>query len=265
MDPSVERKLMRFEGRAAIVTGAAHGIGEATAHLLAREGASVVLADVHVRGEDVAAAIRETGARASFVQADVGVEGDVHDVVAHAIEQFGRLDVLVNNAAMTLPKGYDDTTQDEWDRVQRVNLGSVYLFLRAATPHLRASGHGAVVNVSSFHANATIERFAAYAASKAGVLGLTRSAALDLAPDGVRVNAVCPGIVETAMWDAWLAEVDDREATVREVNRFQPLGRIGRPDEVARAIAFLASDEASYVTGTALAVDGGVSARLNHV
>ena len=137
--------------------------------------------------------------------------------------------------------------------------------MRAATQQQRASGSGSVINVSSFHAKATIENFGAYAAAKTGVVGITRSVALELAPEGVRVNAVCPGIIETAMWQAWLDEVEDPEATTAEVLKFEPLGRIGVPRDVANAILFLASDEASYITGTTLFVDGGVSARLWHV
>jgi NAD(P)-dependent dehydrogenase (short-subunit alcohol dehydrogenase family) len=255
---------MRFEGKTAIVTGAAHGIGEATARAFAAEGANVVLVDVHDRGETVAGELADGGAGAAFVRGDVSDSGDVDACVAAAVERFGSLDVLVNNAAITLPKGYLETTPEEWDRVLAVNLRSAFLFLRAATPHLQA-GAGSAVNVASFHAGATIENFSAYAAAKSGVVGLTRSAALDLAPSGVRVNAVCPGIVETAMWQAWLAEVDDPDETVRQVNRMQPLGRIGKPDEIAQAILFLASSQASYITGTTLFADGGVSARLSHV
>lgn len=256
---------MRFEGRTAVVTGAGHGIGEATARRLAAEGANVLCVDLHDRGQEVAQTIARDGGNSSFVRADVGIAADVQSVVSTALETYGGLAILINNAAVTLPKGFEQTSEEEWDRVQRVNLGSVYLFLRAAAGALRNSGNGAVVNVASFHAGATIEHFGAYAASKAAVIGLTRSAALDLAADGIRVNAICPGIVQTAMWEAWLAEVDDREATVREVSKYQPMRRIGRPEEVAAAIAFLASDEASYITGAELYVDGGVTARLSHV
>jgi NAD(P)-dependent dehydrogenase (short-subunit alcohol dehydrogenase family) len=250
---------MRFEGKTAIVTGAAHGIGEATARLFARNGANVVLVDLHDRAEQVASELPS----AVFVEADVSAEGDVQSVIDTAVERFGQVDAVVNNAAITLPKGYLETTPEEWDRVQAVNLRSVYLFLRAATPHLKAS-RGSVVNVASFHAGATIENFSAYAAAKSGVIGITRSAALDLAPSGVRVNAVCPGIVETAMWQAWLDELDDVDTALAGVLKLQPLGRIGQPDEIAKAILFLASDDASYITGTALFADGGVTARLSH-
>ncbi len=255
---------MRFEHKTALVTGAAHGIGEATARRFAAAGAGVALIDVHERGGDVAAELSANGATATFIRGDVGNEQDVEECVSATVERFGSLDVVVNNAAVTLPKSFEDTSPEEWDRVLAVNLRSAYLFLRAAAPHLRAVS-GSVVNVASFHASATIENFAAYAAAKSGVLGLTRSAALDLAPAGVRVNAVCPGIVETAMWQAWLAEVEDPDDTVSRVLELQPLGRIGKPDEIADAILFLASDQASYITGTDLCADGGVTARLSHV
>jgi NAD(P)-dependent dehydrogenase (short-subunit alcohol dehydrogenase family) len=256
---------MRVQGTVAIVTGSANGIGEATAHRFAQEGASVVLVDIDDRGTAVAEAVRASGGSAEFIRADVAVELDVADAIGRTIELYGRLDTVVNNAAMTLPKGFLATSPSEWDRVQAVNLRSVYLFLRAAAPHMSLDGQGSFVNVASFHASATIENFSAYAAAKSAVVGLTRSAALDLAPSGVRVNAVCPGIIATKMWQAWLDEVDDVPATVAEVERLQPLGRVGQPREVAQAILFLASSEASYITGTTLYVDGGVTARLSHI
>jgi NAD(P)-dependent dehydrogenase (short-subunit alcohol dehydrogenase family) len=257
---------MRFEGKAAIVTGAANGIGEATAHKLAAEGARVTAVDIAARGQEVVEAIRSAGGEADFVQADLAEEAAAADTVDAAVGRWGRLDVLVNDAAVTLPKGFEATTTADWDRVQAVNLRAPYLLMRHAAPLLRKAGQGAsVVNVASFHAAATIENFAAYAAAKNGLVGLTRSAALDLGPAGVRVNAVCPGIIETEMWRTWLDEVEDREETIRQVEALQPLGRVGLPEDVANAICFLASPEASYVTGTTLFVDGGVTARLSHV
>ena len=256
---------MKLEGFTAIVTGAASGIGEATAHRLAEEGASVLAVDVHERGEEVAEAISVSGSTAKFVRCDVSVEDEVRSAVQAALDTFGGLSIVVNNAGIMLPKTAEDTTLEEWDRIQAVNLRSVYLFLHAAAPHLRASGSGSVINVSSMHSAATIESLSAYAASKSGMLGITRSAALDLAPGGVRVNAVCPGIIDTAIWQGWLSEVEDPEATEADVLSLQPLGRVGDPREVANAILFLASEEASYITGTTLFVDGGVTARLSHV
>jgi NAD(P)-dependent dehydrogenase (short-subunit alcohol dehydrogenase family) len=257
---------MRFQGKAAIVTGAANGIGEATAHKLAAEGARVTAVDIAARGEEVVESIRAAGGEADFVQADLAAEVAAADAVDAAIGRWGRLDVLVNDAAVTLPKGFEATTTTEWDRVQAVNLRAPYLLMRHAAPRLREAGPGSnVVNVASFHTAATIENFAAYAAAKSGIVGLTRSAALDLGPAGVRVNAVCPGIIETEMWRTWLDEVEDREETIRQVEALQPLGRVGLPDDVANAICFLASPEAEYVTGTTLFVDGGVTARLSHV
>jgi NAD(P)-dependent dehydrogenase (short-subunit alcohol dehydrogenase family) len=258
--------MMRFEGKRALVTGAARGIGAASAARLGREGARVAVVDrLAEAGEATARELVAAGVDARFLAADVGRPDEVERVVAEVSDAFGGLDVLVNNAAITLPKGFEATTPLEWDAVLGVNLRSTYLFLRAAAPHLRRVAAGSVVNVSSFHARSTLESFGAYAAAKAGVIGLTRSAALDLAPHGVRVNAVCPGIVETAMWQAWMEQVDDAEAATAEVLARQPLGRIGRPEEIAAAIAFLASEDAAYITGTELYVDGGVTARLHHV
>jgi NAD(P)-dependent dehydrogenase (short-subunit alcohol dehydrogenase family) len=256
---------MRLEGKAAIVTGGAHGIGEATARRFVEEGARVVIVDVHERGEAVARTLCESGGQVDFVRGDVSDEADVQSAVDHAINAFRSLDIVVNNAAITLPKGFEATSPTEWDRVLAINLRSVYLFLHTAMPHLRQSGTASVVNVASFHAHATIENFSAYAAAKSGVVGLTRSAALDVAPLGIRVNVVCPGIIETAMWQEWLRQVDDVDATIRDVLAKQPLGRIGDPVDVANAILFLASEEAAYITGASLYVDGGVTARLYHV
>lgn len=255
---------MRLQNKTAIITGAAHGIGEATAHRFADEGATVALMDIDSHGESVAAAITDKGGQASYHSVNLSSEDDIQRGVAEVIAQRGCIDVLVNNAGATLPKGFETTTQDEWDRLHAVNLRALFLTMRECSAHLRSRPGSSIINVASFHARSTISNFGAYAASKAGVVGLTRSAAFDLGSDGVRVNAVCPGIIQTQMWDAWLREVEDVEATVKEVLALQPLGRVGLPIDVANAIVFLASDEAAYITATELYVDGGVSTRLHH-
>lgn len=255
---------MRLQDKTAVITGAANGIGEATARRFAQEGATVALVDVEDHGERVAGEIRDAGGQASFHRVDLSSEEQVVHGVEAILKEWQSLDILVNNAGLTLPKGFESTTQDEWDRLHAVNLRALFLMMRQCAPYLRARPAAAIVNVASFHARSTISNFGAYAASKAGVVGLTRSAAFDLAPHGVRVNAVCPGIVQTKMWDAWLAEVEDVDATVNEVLAMQPLGRVGEPVDVANAILFLASDEAAYVTATELYVDGGASTRLYH-
>jgi len=253
-----------FEGRVALVTGAASGIGEATARRFAEERAAVLLVDIEEHGAEIAEDITNAGGTAAFFQADVADSEQVAACVASAIDHFGKLTTLVNNAGIILSKGFSDTRVEDWDRVQAVNLRAPFLGLRAAAPYLRSSSNGSVVNVASIHSHATIEGLSAYAASKSGILGLTRSAALDLAPFGVRVNAVCPGTIHTGMTDAWLGSVADPDAAMKRIVDKQPLGRIGTPNEVASAIVFLASPEASFITGAALFVDGGVTARLWH-
>lgn len=247
--------------RIALITGAANGIGAATARRLAKDGYKVALFDRLASGQAVA---DELGSdTALFIQGDVSRPQDVESGVAKAIKHFGGLDVLVNNAGVSLPKSLADTTTDDWDHLHAINLRALYVGLKAAQAALAASGHGAVVNLASFHAYATIGNFAAYAASKAGVLGLTRSAALELAPH-IRVNAVAPGVIHTAMTQLWLDSIPDPKAALASMIEKQPLGRLGRSEEVAAAIAFLASDDASFITGATLYVDGGVTARLWH-
>jgi NAD(P)-dependent dehydrogenase (short-subunit alcohol dehydrogenase family) len=248
--------------RTALITGAANGIGAATARRFAKDGYNVALIDLLESGQAVADEIGRD--KAVFIRADVADVGAIGRAVAETVTGFGGLDVLVNNAGVSLPKSLADTTTEDWDHLHSINLRALYAALKAAQPALAASGRGAVINIASFHAHATIANFAAYAASKAGVLGFTRSAAIELAPHGIRVNAVAPGVIHTAMTQLWLDSVPDPKAALASMTEKQPLGRIGRPDEVAAAIAFLASDEASFIVGTTLYVDGGVTARLWH-
>ena len=240
----------RFAGRVAVVTGAASGIGAATAERLAREGAAVVLADISAEGEKLGQSIAEAGRRARFVQADVADEQDWARVVA-AAHAYGPVDVLVSNAFAVKVAAAHETSRASWDRQLAVNLTGAFLGVDAVLPDLRQHG-GSVVFVSSVHARFGIPGHPAYAAAKGALLALCGQLAVEYAPR-VRVNAVLPGPVMTGAWDR--VGERDRQLTVAAT----PAGRFGSSAEVAAAIAFLASTEAAFITGASLVVDGGWS------
>ena len=253
-----------FAGQGALITGGTAGIGRAVAERLASEGASVVIVGRdRVRGETAEAQLRASGLDVTFTCADVGEVEDCRRIVQVSAERFGRLDIVVNNAAMFVVGSVEETSDETWERVLRTNLTSVYRISRESIPHLRAAGGGVIVNVASVHAVATVERLAAYAAAKGGVVALSRQMAHDLAPDGIRVNAVVVGSVATdmsrahgeAMTGVW-HDGPYETATGR-------IGRMAEPEEVAGAIRFLASPDATFVNGSAFVVDGGMLARLN--
>jgi NAD(P)-dependent dehydrogenase (short-subunit alcohol dehydrogenase family) len=248
--------MRRLEERVAVITGAANGIGRAIAERLVKEGASVVIADVASDGADVAASIERKGGHAAFVQTDVTRDDHLSRMVDTALARFGRLDVLVNNAGVGSYVPFTELTPEIWDRVHAVNLRAVYRACQIALPALVSRG-GAILNVASQSGLVGQAMNEAYCASKGGVVLLTRSLARELGPRGVRVNCVCPGGVETALLQGFLDVVG---ATPAQVAQQVPLRRMAAPSEVAAVAAFLVSDDASYVTGAALPVDGGATA-----
>jgi len=247
----------RFVDRVVLVTGGTRGIGLAVAHRAAREGAGLVLvARDPARGHAAAAAI--PGAR--FVAADVRLAADGERAVREAHEAFGRLDVLVNNAGVIYrDRTADRISEQEWDETFDVNVKGAFLMSRAALPGLRAT-RGTIVNVASYVGLVGFAGASAYAASKAALVNLTRSMALDHAEEGIRVNAVCPGSVDTDMIHAAWHAFPDPQAARRRWEAKHPLGRVATADEVAAVVLFLASDDARFVTGVALPVDGGITA-----
>ena len=254
---------MKLEGKVAIVTGGASGIGRASAVEFAREGARVLVCDVDEDGgAQTAAAARAGGGEAMFHRADVTRGEDVAAMVAAAVKAYGGLDVIFNNAGIILSASAVDTTEEQWDRIMGVNLRGVWLGIKHAAPEIRKRGGGAIVNTASVHGMATDAGVAAYATSKHAVIGLTRASALELTSWNIRVNAVLPGAIDTSLLRSNLRDAGDEEEGFKALSALEPIGRIGRPEEIARAAAFLASDDSSFVTGAALAVDGGLLAKL---
>lgn len=247
----------RLERKVALVTGGAAGIGKATAILLAREGAAVVVQDLREDGRSTAEAIVAAGGRASFIRGDVTRTADAEAAVERAVSEFGRLDILVNNAGIIRRASVVQTTEAEWDRVMAVNVKSVFLFSKAAIPVMVRQGGGVIVNTASGWGLDGGKDAASYCASKAAVVNLTRAMAIDHAEQNIRVNCVCPGDTDTAMLREEARQLGQDVGDFLTRSAHRPLGRMGRPEEIAQAILFLASDASSYVTGTALVVDGG--------
>jgi NAD(P)-dependent dehydrogenase (short-subunit alcohol dehydrogenase family) len=248
-----------YAGKVAFVTGAANGIGRAAALAFACEGASVVVADVSEQGnQETARLVEEAGGRALAIRCDVSLAEDVKVALEKTVETFGRLDVAFNNAGVEQPIiAAADLTEEQWDRIVGIDLRGVFLCMKHQIPLMLKQGGGAIVNTSS---GAGVKGFAgqaAYCAAKFGIVGLTKAAALDYGKANIRINAVCPGIIETPMMDRFSGGTPEGRARVIAQ---EPVGRMGKPDEIAAAVLWLCSDAAAFVTGHALVVDGGQTA-----
>ncbi|UCH27450.1 MAG: glucose 1-dehydrogenase [Trueperaceae bacterium] len=250
---------MWLEGKVAVVTGAASGIGRATAERFAQEGAKVVLGDVdHALGEGVASGIRALGYEAQFVKTDVSVESDVAALIETAEHSYGRLDTIFNNAGIEQPVTPSDQVSAElFDRVIGINLKGTFYGCKHAIGALRRSGGGTIVNNSSVSAFANVGGNVSYAASKGAVMSLTRVLALELAAENIRVNAICPGVIDTSMNRRNLDRSSDKPAVEKRWMAATPLGRMGPPEEVAQTVLYLASSMSSFTTGIGLLIDGG--------
>jgi NAD(P)-dependent dehydrogenase (short-subunit alcohol dehydrogenase family) len=242
---------MRLANKVAIITGAASGIGRATAIRFAQEGAQVVIADINQQsGQACAEEITGSGGQAAFVAADVSSDDELQRMIDFAVRTYGGLDILHNNAYWTDAKTAEETTPENWQRTLDVSLRPIWLASKLAIPHLRARGKGVILNTASVHSIVGLPGYAAYQAAKGGILSLTRALALELAPD-IRVVAILPGAINTAA--AAISGEEAINAFIREI----PLKRLGEPEEIANVAVFLASDEASYITGAAITADGG--------
>jgi NAD(P)-dependent dehydrogenase (short-subunit alcohol dehydrogenase family) len=265
----MENGCRRLEDQVAIVTGGATGIGRAIALRLGSEGAAVLVADRRTElGTETTEVLRERGGKASFFACDVAEEDQVQAMVAAAAAMRGRIDVLVNNAGIPgVIAPVDQLSRDDWDRVISVNLRGVYLCCKHAIPHLTANGTGAIVNIASMFGLVGAHHLPAYCAAKGGVIGLTKQLAVDYGPQGIRVNAICPGFVDNDMdqsRDRMVPEDAARNLAAREVAAaLQPVGRQADVAEIAAAVAFLASGDASFITGAIIPVDGGGTAHFN--
>jgi NAD(P)-dependent dehydrogenase (short-subunit alcohol dehydrogenase family) len=249
----------RFSGKSVLITGAGSGIGRATAIAFAAEGANVIASDVDdAGGEATVATIRKGGGEAEFVHADVSRAADCEAMVDRAVKRFGRLDVAFNNAGINVAVApIADIDEATWQRIVAINLTGVFLSMKAEIPVMKRAGGGAIINTASIGGLIGTAGVTAYCATKHGVVGLTKSAALDYIKDGIRINCICPGGTRTAMLEEWFKNPEVERAALAGT----PIGRMADPAEIARSVLFLASDESSFMVGHSLVADGGLTAQ----
>lgn len=252
----------RLKNKVAIVTGGASGIGEATCQLFAREGAKVIVADIQVdKGKAVAAQIVKDGGSAEFLRCDMAVHADVKAMIDHAATHYGRLDTLVNNAAVESPLPEVDTTEEEYDRIMDVNVKGVFLATKYAVPLMKKNGGGSIINISSAYGMIGSPGFAAYHASKGAVRLLTKSTAVAHARQGIRANSIYPGGIDTPLLREAINTNPDPKGFENTISNLTPIGRLGKPMEIAYGCLFLASDESKFCIGAELSIDGGLVAQ----
>jgi len=250
---------MKLNDKVAIVTGSSKGIGEGIAKVFSREGAKVVVVcRTEAAGEKMAAKLGAADGRAAYIKTDVTKSESIQNLIDKTIKTFGQLDILVNNAGYHISKNVEVTSEEEWEFIQNTNLRSTFLCSKHAIPHLRKT-KGNIINISSMVGVVGQPNAGAYSATKGGQIAMTKGMAIDFAPDGIRVNVLCPGWIQTPLVEDWFNQQDDPEAARKYIYGQHPLGRIGTIEECGTVAAFLASDEASFITGAVIAVDGGVT------
>ena len=251
---------MRFERKTVLITGAGVGIGRAAAVSFAREGAQVAVNSLTPEnGEETLRRVLEQGTEAIYIQGDVSVDQDAKLMVSRTVERFGKIDVLVNNAGIVIPGRVETMTEDDWDRTMNVNVKGVFLVSKYAVAAMLVSGGGVIVHNASVAALKGLKDRAAYTASKGAVLALTKSMAADYLQDNIRVNCICPGTTDTPSLERRIQEFDDPSQARREFIARQPMGRLGRDEEIAEAILFAASDAAGFMNGATVCIDGGMT------